>query len=151
MAKITTSQRAQRRKHQRCTENSNPINSIEVRVYKVNGTQAKCNHAFYVSYEHFKGAIFEEFKEPSSQIEQQEYFKAITQSIEGKIHDFKTAVGTFSFLACCNNVIHATLKRFSEEKSFGIVILCSDMNISVLCMSSEELNNLDNCKGIKII
>ena len=170
MAKITTSKRAQIRKHQRNTENSSALNSkkrcskninslrnpnevIEIRIYNLNGIITKENHTYHVDYEHFKGSIFEELKHPSTQKEQQEYFKALTLSLDGAIDDFKAAVGTFSFLACSENVINATLMRFAKVKSFGIVIFCSDTKISILCMSTEEIQNLDSntSKGFKII
>jgi hypothetical protein len=170
MAKITSSKRAQIRKHQRNTENSSALNSkkrcnekissllnpnevIEIRVYNLNGVIANVNHTYHVDYEHFKGSIFEELKLPSTQKEQQEYFKALTLSLDGAIDDFKAAVGTFSFLACSENVINATLMRFAEVRSFGIVIFCSDTKISILCMSTEEIQNLDSntLNGFKII
>jgi len=170
MAKITTSKRAQIRKHQRNTENSSALNSknrcrkninslrnqnevIEIRIYTLNGIIAKGNHIYHVDYEHFKGSIFEELKHPSTQKEQQEYLKALTLSLDGAIDDFKAAVGTFSFLACSENVINATLVRFDRVRSFGIVIFCSDTKITISCISTEEIQNLDSntFKGFKII
>jgi len=131
----------------------NPNEVIEIRVYKLNGNVASGNITYHLDFEHFKGAIYEEFKEPSSNQERQEYIKAIEYSINGTIDEYTAAVGTFSFLACCNNIIEATLKRFSEIKSFAIIILFSDTQLQAISMSKSELNDLDsgNFKGIKII
>lgn len=131
----------------------NPSEVIEIRVYKLNGIIASGNISYHLDFEYFKGAIYEEFKQPSTNEEMQEYIKAIKYSLEDTIDEYTAAIGTFSFLACCDNVKEATLKRFSEIRSFAIIILFSDEQFQVLCMSKSELANLDNgnYKGIKII
>ena len=105
---------------------------------------------FPMPYSNFRGAVDEEIRLQTTEEEKERLLNAQVAFWKGEITEEQGKFATFAFLTSSPMVIRWTLKSFSEEQSFGIIInfIEGRNKHKTLCMPTDKwylfLHELDN-------